>query len=81
MNTIRQLEMQLESTVKVFKLSTLRLRQTITTKKACEDSGYLPYYPSFNSSISTLINDKRRLKSRIRLIAKELRDHRNFERS
>ena len=60
----------------------ITLRKTIATKEACEDAGYLVYYPHLLTNITTLKDEKSITKKDIRvyskLLKKELKNENNI---
>jgi hypothetical protein len=78
MNTITQYSSTLKSLKKEYRRVALKLRETRHTKEACEDAGYLMYYPHLLTNLTELSDTYRIIKKDIRvysqLLKEELKD-------
>jgi len=73
MNTQTKYSIILKKLKREYKKVALTLRKTKQTKMACEDAGYLVYYPHILSNISQLKDDKSIIKKDIRVYSKLLK--------
>jgi hypothetical protein len=80
-NRIQELKAELKWNHRKYRVMKLKLRKVIVTKRACEDSGYLPFYPEFNKRISYYLLGCKSTKKELRATANELRDLLNFEKA
>jgi len=73
MNTQTKYSIILKKLKREYKKVALTLRKTKQTKMACEDAGYLVYYPHILSNTSQLKDDKSIIKKDIRVYSKLLK--------
>ena len=74
MNTKVKYSLALKQLKSEYKKVMLTLRRTKHTKQACEDAGYLVYYPHILTNISELKDNKSIIKKDIRLYSKLLKE-------
>jgi hypothetical protein len=73
-NVVTKYSTTLKSLKKEYKKVSLNLRKTRLTKEACEDAGYLIYYPHIIEDISKLSDDHRIIRKDIRVYSKLLKE-------
>lgn len=73
MKTKVKYSLTLKALKKEYKRIMLNLRKTTLTKVACEDAGYLIYYPHILTNISELKDNKSIIRKDIRLYSKLLK--------
>ena len=65
--------LQLSLYKRQYKKVSLTLRKSLRTKEACEDAGYLMYYPSILDTIEECKDYKRILRKKIRYLSKVIK--------
>jgi hypothetical protein len=79
MNNVLKYSQTISALKKEYKRISLRLRKTRQTKKACEDAGYLMYYPSILSKLSEFTELKKDIHHDIRTYSQLLKEEINHE--
>jgi hypothetical protein len=66
-------QFQLQNYKRHYKKISLILRKTLKTKEACEDAGYLMYYPNLLSTIEDCKDSHRILRRKIRYLSRVIK--------